>query len=522
MAKREQTQKKVSAPRKKAEFSHAKSKTNKIEKKSSKKSNNIELNNEELVEEKNVDELEVSKTEEVSNTEEIKDCPKADEIELNSKVEEISANKETTSETANESELNVEQISTESQEETPKDESIGLSSEIVEEKLKQALETQSPKKKKKSVIINLILLLVNIVFMVFIVKNFMGEVGDVNFGTIVETQGNRLWWLAGGLLAYVFYMLVQMLMYKVLIKSLTGKKRYGLAYDVAVVGKYYDNVTPFAVGGQPMQIVRLATNNISAGVSASIPIIKLLVNTTVSTLIALAFFIFGLPRIPMTSAFNDIILLLLEILGIIGLIISVIAVIFMVLVSSGSLFTRSFISGILRLGYKMKLVKNYRKSFKKFINQIAEYKSSMAYLVKHKLLFFKLIVLSILECITYASMPYFVLMAFASPATLSSMTPLLFFVVCLTKYYICFMASGYIPLPGGTGMMEIAFIALFGTMVDGNLSIVWSLLIYRFLSYYLIIIHGFIHELSHIIKGIVKNSKQKKMLQANATEEIKQ
>lgn len=466
------------------------------------------------------------KIEKVKNTSEISKEEVADDSKNDETiVEETPNNKEISeiakdSETMNDAEVvskDVEGSKTESLEKeyqelesevmmAPTSDGLGLSQEIVDEKIKQALETQSPKKRRKSTIVNLCLLLLNLILMFFIVKGLIEDVGDMSFSSIVSKQGGRLWWLAGGVLIYLVYMLAQTLMYKVLIKDFTGKTRWWLSYDVAIVGKYYDNITPFAVGGQPFQIVRLVQNDVSAGVATSIPIIKMIINTAINALVAVLFFVFGMPLIPTTSSLNSILLLLFEILGVIGLVITVVVVLFMFLVSSGSLFTRSFISGLLRLGYKLKIVKNYRKTFKKVLNQVSEYKLSMSYLWKHKLLLLKMIVLSILECLSYAMIPYFVAMAFAVNL---DMSPMLFIVVCIAKYYICTMASSFIPLPGGTGLIEITFIFLFGSIVGD--SIVWALLIWRILSYYLIIAHGFVHELGQITHNFIKNSKKRKI-----------
>lgn len=393
---------------------------------------------------------------------------------------------------------------------TDKDHEIEIPQEIVEEKIKYAIEKQAPKKKKKSTIINLILLLVNIIFMVFIIKSFVGDVGSVNISDIIKTQGKNLWWLVGGLGMYGVYIVMQMLMYKVLIRGVTGENRWGLSYDVGVVGKYYDNVTPFAVGGQPIQIVRLASNGISAGVSTSIPLIKMVVSNTVNTVIILGFFIFGLPRIPMHSSLNMFLLILVEILGVIGLIITVLVVVFMFLVSSGRLFTRSFVSGICRLGYKLKIVKNYRVTFKKFMNQVAEYKSSMTFLKTHKKILVKMVLLAVVESLSYASLTFFVIMALAPASEIAKTTPFVLLLICMTKYYLASMASCYIPLPGGTGLMELSFVALFMETVGRN-NIVWPLLLFRFFTYYLILAHGFVHELIHIFTNIAKNNKKKKL-----------
>ena len=400
--------------------------------------------------------------------------------------------------------LNKEEI----KEQTEFDKSRGLevSEEYTEQKYQKVMEYQSPKKKRKSTIINLCLLLINLIFLVTIVKSLMKNVGEKNFLDVLQEQGSKCWWLFGGLLIYVLFMLVQTLMYYVLIKDITGKKRMKLAYDVAIVGKYYDNATPFAAGGQPMQIVRLVQNGVSIGTSTSIPIIKLIINSSVSVILTILFFIFGVPKIPMSTPLNDMLLMILIILGVIGLVITIIVVVFTFLMGTGGLVTRSFISGILRIGYKLKLVKNYRETFQKVLNQVAEYKVSFRYIWKSKKTLLKMIVLSIFECLTYAIIPYFVVQAFIGPTEIE---PMMMLVVCISQYYICAMASSFIPLPGGSGMMEISFVFLFGVIVGDN--IVLALLAWRILSYYLILVHGFVHELTHIIKNFVKNRKLREL-----------
>ena len=215
-------------------------------------------------------------------------------------------------------------------EQTEFDKSRGLevSEEYTEQKYQKVMEYQSPKKRRKNTIINLCLLLINLIFLVTIVKSLINNVGEKSILEVIQSQGAKMWWLVGGMLIYVIFMLVQTLMYYVLIKDITGKKRMKLAYDIAVVGKYYDNVTPFAAGGQPMQIVRLVQNGVSIGTSTSIPIIKLIINSSISVILTVLFFIFGVPKIPMSTPLNDMLLMILIILGVIGLVITIIVVVF--------------------------------------------------------------------------------------------------------------------------------------------------------------------------------------------------
>ena len=383
-------------------------------------------------------------------------------------------------------------------------EDITVSQEIAKEKLEEAILSQKPQKKKKSTIISLVLLAINIIFMIIVVKGLIANIGEQSLGEYIQKQGSRLWWLAGGVGCYILYILSQTLMFHALIKKTTGKSCWKLSYNVGLVGKYYDNVTPFAVGGQPMQIVELSKSGISPGVATSIPLIKLIINSMVSTILALLFFVFGLPRIPMVGGLYDFLLIILEILGIIGLIITLLGMLFMIIISTGGLFTRSLVSWIVKVGYKLKIVKNYRQTLKKWLTQVGEYKSSMKYLSKNKLLLFKMIIFSMLETLSYACISFFVVMAFFEGSEVSAVS-LLF--ACIVKYYICAMAGSYIPLPGATGLMEIAFISLYSMYVSD--AIVWALLAWRIISYYFIVVHGFTHEVISIVKGITKMRKNK-------------
>ena len=86
---------------------------------------------------------------------------------------------------------------------------LEVSEEYTEQKYQKVMEYQSPKKRRKSTIINLCLLLINLIFLVTIVKSLIRNVGEKNILDVVSSQGDKMWWLAGGLLIYVLFMLVQ-------------------------------------------------------------------------------------------------------------------------------------------------------------------------------------------------------------------------------------------------------------------------------------------------------------------------
>ena len=162
-------------------------------------------------------------------------------------------------------------------EDKPQD--VEMPEELVQKKLEEVMSSQKPHRKKKSTIISLILLSINIIFMVIIVRGLVSGIDNQTFGSYIRQQGNKLLWLLGGVGCYIVYIFAQTLMFHALIRKTTGESKWGLAYNVGIIGKYYDNVTPFAVGGQPMQIVTLSKSGISPGVSTSLPLIKMIINS---------------------------------------------------------------------------------------------------------------------------------------------------------------------------------------------------------------------------------------------------
>ena len=69
-------------------------------------------------------------------------------------------------------------------------------------------------------------------------------------------------------------MLLESVKYLIVTHAVTGKLRPLDSIKVAFVGKYYDDITPFSAGGQPMQIVYLHKKGHSTGTSSAIILIK--------------------------------------------------------------------------------------------------------------------------------------------------------------------------------------------------------------------------------------------------------
>ncbi len=383
-----------------------------------------------------------------------------------------------------------------------------LETETVHKLMSEAVESQEKPKKKKRIITNLIFLAINIVLMMFIVKNLLDSATG-SFVDVAATQGNRLWWLAGGFGLLILFFLCETFFFYALIKKTTGKRKFFLSYRLASVGKYYDAITPTQIGGQPSQIIRLTKSGVSAGLSTSVPIIKLIVYNFVFTITCVLLYFFAVPLIPISGGLQTFLMAIIRILGAIGLIVIVISCFLYFIIGNGKLIGRSFVQWIVRLGYKLHIVKNYRKTFDKMLTQVKEYQSSIKYLNKNKGTLFVTILLSVIECLAMGLIPFCVVMAFSDLAFSNALDVIVCMLVTMCQYYLCIMVSTCLPLPGGTGSMEICFIFLFGVgMYSVGDNIAWALILFRCISYYAILLNGFAHI---IIENIARFASRNKL-----------
>ena len=294
-----------------------------------------------------------------------------------------------------------------------------------------------------------------------------------------------------------------------MLKTSTGKFRPFLSYRTSVVGKYYEAITPLSAGGQPAQVVYMAKRGVSAGVATSIPVVRATILNLVNILVALLMFIFVVPSVKAPNDLLGILFGLLKILSYIGLVFNTLYLLVMLIVANSKVFGRVLVRSIVKFGYRIRLVKSYRNSYKKFMGQVAEFQNSISYVKRNWWMLLSTILIMLLEIAAYASMPFVVSIAL-SDITFATWGELgAFWIETVALYYICFMASAYIPLPGGTGMMEFSFIILF-TPIIGVQFVVYGFLIWRIVSYYLTIAQGFTLTIGDIVAAAIKK-KQKQI-----------
>ena len=321
--------------------------------------------------------------------------------------------------------------------------------------------------KKKKYIWTIIFLLINVAVVAATAYNeFAGKPAGA-----VELRFTKraLFFLGCTALCLVVLLIAETLKYWLMMRSLGEKPSFRIAFETAALGKYYDCITPSGAGGQPFQIHWLHKHGYSSGASSAMTIAGYVTMQAGFILLALGEFIahrsVDLEAIRYTAYFGLLLFSLIPVL--------------LVLFSFMPGTVKKLISAVVRLGGRVKLVKDTEETTARLLKLLDNYHTSFSAIAKDKPTLLCLLVLSLVYRIALCSMPYFVLKMFGAPVS--------FLHIFASTIYI-YASIALVPTPGNAGAAEGAFYLVFSAM--GSDGVFWAMLIWRLFSHYSFIILG--------------------------------
>lgn len=337
----------------------------------------------------------------------------------------------------------------------------------------QAVAVQKTRKKK---ITSLVTFFINILVVAVVLYVQLKQDDVLSFQQLLGFKINY-WFLITAFILFAIMMFFKSLRVNLLVKQETKRSRPFLSYKVCAIGRYYDCITPMATGGQPFQIYYLNKRGLPASSAISVPLAKYFISQMSWIFISIVSVIYCLIN---GSLDNSKVVL---VISIICFSLNLVLISSMILLSVSKKIGKILVGKILRLLEKMKLIKNYEKQYNKVVKTVEDYQISMRGFVNNKGQFFLLFFMSLLINLLNYTIPFFIYSA------LVQFEPSLYIDI-IVKTIMIDVAASLIPLPGGTGMSEFSFTAVFSSLfVEGTLF--WALLIWRFLSYYIYILQGF-------------------------------
>ena len=276
------------------------------------------------------------------------------------------------------------------------------------------------------------------------------------------------------LLAVFFYLLSV---------SLKGLVNYFIIHDPEKVSireaikhnlitQFFNGVTPFASGGQPMEIYMLTEHKISLTRATNYTLQSFLLYQIALVLCGfIAVFYNSVSGIFNNSDF-------LQKLVLLGFIINIIVVLVLVSVS----FSKTAIGFIKKIVKKVNRKLKHRIDEEKIEKTMQDFYNTSKDLKKNKKLFLMGIFLNMLSLICLYITPLFVVYGMHNFMSLS-------WLEAITASAYVYIIGSCVPIPGGTGGIEYGFTQFFGAFIFGK-ELQAALICWRAITYYFGMIIG--------------------------------
>lgn len=342
-------------------------------------------------------------------------------------------------------------------------------------------------KSKKKKLFMIIFLIANILAIALTaILEFGGSKESVQPGEVLAIWGQNWIFILFAIACLAVLLSVETLKFAFFFKKVTGKFNLKLAWSTLIQGKYYDNITPSATGGQPFQVYHMSKHGIEPGRATAIAIMCFFLTQiafTVSCFVLIS--IYGMNLVPEG----------IVITAYIGAVLAVITPVLLITASFIPKTAKKLLDLCVTLLVKIKIIKNREKAIEKVHDYIDEYSHSMALMKNMKGTLLVNLILSVISTLASASIPYFVILCCGQHIP--------YFEV-LTMCQMTYAAVSFIPTPGGSGAAEASFYIVFGVLGGGFLFM--GMLLWRFISFYSILFIG----LGVIISSYTRNGKNKR------------
>ncbi len=343
-------------------------------------------------------------------------------------------------------------------------------------------ETGNNKKQKRGMLLTIA---VNLLIVGYIaVREFRADAGGAQKIAVLSIKAG---YLLLGVACFLVALAIEYLKYRDMMMAAAGHDDRRGAFTCAVLGKYYDNITPLGAGGQPFQILYLKRRGLPGGASAALPVAGFLVLQLAFILIAAVVFlcnrsvINGAPVIRV-SAYVGLVMYAIVPAGI---------VFFAVLPNT----VRRVVDAATRLLGRLRVVRDSARVSASVLAALDAYTVSLRVLNRRPHFFARLLAYSVVYQAAILSVPYFMLRAFGGTNDWWTVFSLVVYI---------YAAITIIPTPGNAGAAEGSFYAVFSSLEGGFLF--WAMIVWRLLVYYSWLLLGLVV----VARSAVSDGRRKK------------
>lgn len=324
------------------------------------------------------------------------------------------------------------------------------------------------KKKKFKFLTNIfIILIVLSIVLYFSLKD--------NYDEIITAIINMDYkWITLAIFILIIYRSIISLSHYLIIKQNDKHVSFLRCLQINFIILFFHGVTPFAGGGQPMEVYYLHNEGISVTRSTNITLQNFIIYQI--SLVLTGIFALVCNQIYGMFPSNH----LIKRLVILGFLINLLVLIITFILSFGKKINKFILTKGVHFLVKINLIKDEEKIQSQLQEYLTKFHRNAIYLKKSKRTVITTIILNTIGLLILYSMPYVVAKGLGINITLLS-------AIVATAYVM--IIGSFVPIPGGTGGIEYGFVFFFSYFVQGSI-VNAIMLVWRFISYYLGMIIG--------------------------------
>lgn len=337
------------------------------------------------------------------------------------------------------------------------------------------------KPKKKSNIVNLIIC--GIAFVVMIVYLLFVDKVDHVVGAL---KSIKPLFIVLGVIFIGGYWLCESLSVYVILKPLHPKIRFSQCWTNTIIGQYFNCITPFASGGQPMQAYYFVQSGVPLGAGLTALLSRFIVYQFVLTGYSIFTLIFGINQFGEELSKKGLLPFVF-----IGFVINTAMIVFLLGIALWKNGTLKVANAVITLLAKMKIIKNPLKKRLYITREANKFFTNFKFIKKNAWVIVRSCFFTFLQLTLFFSITYLLCIGFDKD-------PGSYLKVISYQAYVN-MITSFVPLPGAIGGAELGFSGFFKGIFGDYTSI--AMMLWRILTFYLPILVGIAHVLAMRNKG---------------------
>ncbi len=320
-------------------------------------------------------------------------------------------------------------------------------------------------RKKNLIYVGILILLIAITFY-FIFRSYdLAETLQV-----LHTADKR--WIILAIIANLAFLCIGALNLKLVLRSIGKKVKLRKTLKYVLVETYFCAVTPSASGGQPMEMLEMKRDGIAFS-SSTIALIVIAIAYK-AMLLVFAAGMFALAQNGIIDSLGS-----MRWLFNLGVVLNLGAVAFMMMALFCGDFFRKIMLGIIQFIDSKHPLKKYDSYVDRINYLMKNYREGAAYILKHRKMFYLVLVLTFIQRTCRFVVTYFIYRSFGlNEETL---------VTIVLMQAIVSVAADMMPIPGAVGISETCYLHIFRPVFGGSF-LVPSMVLSRGISFYGVVV----------------------------------